>query len=232
MHKTDAGKADYRNERKKFGSHNGESREATGSESTHFPYERSGTGKETWPRRIMTSLPRCRTRSKPCSLKKLHNSAPEKTRSLGMRHFKLFDGNFAFVQPATNLRLVRALQPEFDCFFDHFFRVLRRFALTDDADGLVSRRIDLFRCAVSALAEVEFLFEIFAQFYGCVKAASYFAAESFGMENRGQCANLDTLLHFRGCLAWLLGSGRFFRKLESDLTVFEFQMSGKRPPLF
>ena len=46
-----------------------------------------------------------------CSLKKLHNSAPEKARSLGMRHFKFFDGNFAFVQPATNLRLVRTLQP-------------------------------------------------------------------------------------------------------------------------
>jgi hypothetical protein len=38
LHKTDAGKADYRNERKKFGSHNGESREATGLWSTHFPY--------------------------------------------------------------------------------------------------------------------------------------------------------------------------------------------------
>ena len=43
-----------------------------------------------------------------------------------------------------------------------------------------------------------------------------------------------------GCLALPLSShfvrlfsaGRFFRKLESDLTVFEFQMSGKRPSLF
>ena len=51
-----------------------------------------------------------------------------------MRHFKFFDGNFAFVQPATNLRLIGALQPQFDCFFDHFFRVLRRFTLTDDAE--------------------------------------------------------------------------------------------------
>jgi hypothetical protein len=70
----------------------------------------------------------CRTRSKPCSLKKLHNSAPEKTRSLGMRHFKLFDSNFSFVQPATNLRFVGAFQPKFDCFLNHLFRVLRRFA--------------------------------------------------------------------------------------------------------
>jgi hypothetical protein len=58
-----------------------------------------------------------------------------------MRHFKLFDSNFAFVQPATNLRLVRALQPQFDCFFDHFFRVLRRFALTDDAEFGAVRHI-------------------------------------------------------------------------------------------
>ena len=79
--------------------------------------------------------------TKPCSLKKLHNSAPEKTRSLGMRHFKFFDGNFAFVQPATNLRLVRALQPQFDCFFDHFFRVLRRLTLTDDAEFGAVRHI-------------------------------------------------------------------------------------------
>src|SRR2546428_8496302 len=76
-----------------------------------------------------------------CSLKKLHSSAPEKTRSLGMRHFKLFDGNFAFVQPATNLRLFRALQPQFDCFFDHLFRVLRRFTLTDDAEFGAARHI-------------------------------------------------------------------------------------------
>ena len=39
-----------------------------------------------------------------------------------------------FVQPATNLRLVCALQPQFDCFFDHFFHALRRFTLTDDSE--------------------------------------------------------------------------------------------------
>lgn len=59
-----------------------------------------------------------------------------------------------------------------------------------DADGLVSRRIDLFGCAISALAKVEFLFEIFAQFYGCVKAASYFAAESFKRTNASLCEKL------------------------------------------
>src|SRR5436190_23568390 len=95
----------------------------------------------TLPVRSSRSLPRCRTRSKPCSLKKLHNSTPEKTRSLGMRYFELFDSNFAFVQPATNLRLIRTLQPQFDCFFDHFFRVLRRFALTDDAEFGAVRHI-------------------------------------------------------------------------------------------
>jgi len=58
-----------------------------------------------------------------------------------MRHFKLFDGNFAFVQPATNLRLIRALQPQFDCFFNHFFRVLRRFTLTHDAEFGAARHI-------------------------------------------------------------------------------------------
>jgi len=39
LHKRDAGKADYRKERKKFGGHNGESREAIGLKSTHFPNE-------------------------------------------------------------------------------------------------------------------------------------------------------------------------------------------------
>jgi hypothetical protein len=39
-------------------------------------------------------------------------------------------------------------------------------------------------------------------------------------------------LQFRGRFAGLFSAGRFFRKLESDLTVFKFQMSGKRPPLF
>jgi hypothetical protein len=58
-----------------------------------------------------------------------------------MRQLKLFDGNFAFVQPATNLRLFRTLQPEFDCFFDHFFRVLGRFALTDNAQFGAARHI-------------------------------------------------------------------------------------------
>jgi len=50
-----------------------------------------------------------------------------------MRHFKLFDSNFSFVQPPTNLRFVGAFQPKFDCFLNHLFRVLRRFALTDDS---------------------------------------------------------------------------------------------------
>ena len=49
-----------------------------------------------------------------------------------MRYFKLFDGNLAFVQPATNLGFIGAFQPEFDRFLDHFFSMLRRFALTDD----------------------------------------------------------------------------------------------------
>ena len=66
---------------------------------------------------------------------------PEKTRSLGMRHFKLFDGNFAFLQSATNLRLFRRIQPQFDCFFNHFFRVLGRFALTDNAKLGAARHI-------------------------------------------------------------------------------------------
>jgi hypothetical protein len=42
LQETDAGKADYRNERKKFRSHDGESREATGLWSTHFPTKKSG----------------------------------------------------------------------------------------------------------------------------------------------------------------------------------------------
>jgi hypothetical protein len=79
--------------------------------------------------------------SKPCLLKKSHNSAPEKTRSLGMRYFELFDGNFAFVQPPTNLRFVGALQPKFDCFLNHLFRVLRRFTLTHDAEFGAARHI-------------------------------------------------------------------------------------------
>lgn len=58
-----------------------------------------------------------------------------------MRHFQLFNGNFAFVQPATNLRLIRALQPQFDCFFDHCFRVLGRFTLTHDAEFGSARHI-------------------------------------------------------------------------------------------
>lgn len=58
-----------------------------------------------------------------------------------MRYFKLFDGNFTFVQSATNLRLVRAFQPEFDCFFDHFLRMLGRFTLTDDAEFGAARHI-------------------------------------------------------------------------------------------
>jgi len=41
LHKRDAGKADYRNERKKFRSHNCESTEAIGLWSTHFPYEQA-----------------------------------------------------------------------------------------------------------------------------------------------------------------------------------------------
>src|SRR6266487_200071 len=64
-----------------------------------------------------------------------------------------------------------------------------------DADGLVSPRIDLFGRAVSALAEVEFLLEIFAQFYGCVKGAPYFAAESFERANAALC---EELLNFSG----------------------------------
>ena len=39
-------------------------------------------------------------------------------------------------------------------------------------------------------------------------------------------------LQFRGCFPWLFDAGLFFRKLESDLTVFEFQISGKRPSPF
>src|SRR6266478_9106292 len=57
-----------------------------------------------------------------------------KARSLGMRYFKLFDSNFTFVQPATNLRFIGRVQPKFDRFLDHFFRVLRCFTLTNDAE--------------------------------------------------------------------------------------------------
>src|SRR6266404_1063413 len=81
---------------------------------------------------MITWLPRCRTRLKPCLISRSHNSAPEKTRSLGMRYFEFFNRNFPFVQSTTNLRLIRALQPEFDCFLDHFFRVLRALSLTND----------------------------------------------------------------------------------------------------
>lgn len=42
----------------------------------------------------------------------------------------------------------------------------------------------------------------------------------------------DTTLTPSSRFVWLFGAGHFFRKLESDLTVFEFQMSGKRPSLF
>jgi len=58
-----------------------------------------------------------------------------------MRQVKLFDSNFAVVQPAANLRLIRTLQPQFDCFFDHFFRVLGRFALTSNAEFGAARHI-------------------------------------------------------------------------------------------
>ena len=58
-----------------------------------------------------------------------------------MRHFKLFNSNFAFVQPATNLRFIGTLEPEFDRFLDHFFGVLRRFTLTDDAEFGTTRHI-------------------------------------------------------------------------------------------
>ena len=51
-----------------------------------------------------------------------------------MRHFESFYGNFAFLQPPTNLRFIGALKPKFDRFLDHFFSVFRCFALTDDAE--------------------------------------------------------------------------------------------------
>src|SRR5207302_10212807 len=123
------------------------------------------------------------------------------------------------------LRLVRALQPEFDCFFDHFFRVLRRFALTDDADGLVSRRIDLFRCAVSALAEVEFLFEIFAQFYGCVKAASYFAAESFERTNAALCENFLNFSDLNYPASHCFPTNQSTRPVVKGLAIFDVRAS-------
>ena len=63
----------------------------------------------------------------------INNSAPEKTRSLGMRHFELLDSDSAFTQPAKNLG-IGAFQPEFDRFLNHSFCVLERFALADDAE--------------------------------------------------------------------------------------------------
>lgn len=50
-----------------------------------------------------------------------------------MRHFERFYRNFSFLNSATNLRFIGALQPEFHCLFDHRFRMLRRLALANDA---------------------------------------------------------------------------------------------------
>src|SRR5207249_1017581 len=58
---------------------------------------------------------------------------PEETRSLAMRHGKLFDRNFALLQSMTNLIFIGAFQPQLNCFFDHRFRVFRCFSLADDA---------------------------------------------------------------------------------------------------
>ena len=90
----------------------------------------SGTGNETPPRRMMTWLPRCRARSKPCSVNSSQSSAPEKTRSLGMRQFQGFhcDPRLA-IQTPRNLLLAGAFQPEFHSLLDHRLRVLRGFAL-------------------------------------------------------------------------------------------------------
>src|SRR6266700_2217695 len=63
------------------------------------------------------------------------------------------------------------------------------------ADGFVPRGIDLLRRAVSALAEIKFQFEIFAQLHRRVKAASHFVAESLERTNPSLC---EKFLHFGG----------------------------------
>src|SRR4051812_33884347 len=89
----------------------------------------SGPGNDTPSLRTITWLPRCLICWNPCRLKRASKSAPENTRSLGMREFQRLHRDFRTTDPLGDHLIGCTFEPEFDRLLEHLLRVLGTFAL-------------------------------------------------------------------------------------------------------